>query len=86
MLVLTRKCSEMIQIGDDIRIKVIRTGRNSVKIGIEAPNDVRVLRAELCGDSPAASTVTVATEQVAEARPFRATAALAVSDQFPHVI
>lgn len=47
MLVLTRKQSEMINIGDDIKIKVIRTGQNSVKIGIEAPGDVRVLRAEL---------------------------------------
>lgn len=48
MLVLTRKRSEMIQIGDNITVKVIRTGRGSVKIGIEAPDHVRVLRAELC--------------------------------------
>jgi len=47
MLVLTRKQSEMINIGDDIVIKVIRTGHNSVKIGIDAPHDVRVLRSEL---------------------------------------
>ncbi len=48
MLVLTRKRSEEIQIGDDIRIKVIRTSPSTVKIGIEAPDHVRVLRAELC--------------------------------------
>ena len=48
MLVLTRKRSEKIQIGDDITIKVIRTGRSTVKIGIEAPDHVRVLRSELC--------------------------------------
>jgi carbon storage regulator len=47
MLVLTRKQSEMIHIGDDIVIKVIRTGRGSVKIGVQAPDEVRVLRAEL---------------------------------------
>lgn len=47
MLVLTRKSSEMIRIGDNIVIKVISTGKNSVKIGIEAPQCVRVLRAEL---------------------------------------
>lgn len=47
MLVLTRKCSEMIRIGDDIVIKVIKTGRNTVKIGIEAPKSVRVARAEI---------------------------------------
>lgn len=50
MLVLTRKKSEMIRIGQDIVIKVIRTGRGSVKIGIQAPEHVRVLRAELCED------------------------------------
>ncbi|MEX1231790.1 MAG: carbon storage regulator [Planctomycetaceae bacterium] len=47
MLVLTRKCSEVIQIGDDIVIKIIKTGRNTVKIGIEAPKSVRVARGEI---------------------------------------
>jgi len=47
MLVLTRKKGETIQIGDDIVIKVISTGRGKVKIGIEAPNSVRVIRGEL---------------------------------------
>jgi carbon storage regulator len=50
MLVLTRKRSEMIQIGDSIVIKVIQTGRGAVKIGIEAPSEIRVLRAELCSE------------------------------------
>ena len=48
MLVLTRKQSEMIQIGEDIVVKVIHLGNRTVKIGIEAPSQVRVLRAELC--------------------------------------
>lgn len=52
MLVLTRKCSESIRIGDEIVIKVIKTGKSTVKIGIEAPDDVRVLRAELCEETP----------------------------------
>jgi len=49
MLVLTRKRSEMIQIGENVVIKVLQTGRGTVKIGIEAPDDVRVIRAELAG-------------------------------------
>ncbi len=53
MLVLTRKKSEEIRIGDDIVIKVIKTGQSSVKIGIDAPENVRVLRAELCDETPA---------------------------------
>lgn len=47
MLVLTRKKNEMIQIGNDIVVKVISTGRGKVKLGIEAPANVRVLRSEL---------------------------------------
>lgn len=47
MLVLTRKQAETIQIGDRITIKVIATGRGKVKLGIDAPADVRVLRGEL---------------------------------------
>lgn len=52
MLVLTRKRYEMIQIGEGIVVKVIKTGRGSVKLGIEAPADVRVIRAELEGTGP----------------------------------
>ena len=47
MLVLTRKCDETIKIGEDIIIKVIQTGRGTVKLGIEAPSCIRVLRGEL---------------------------------------
>ncbi len=47
MLVLTRKRTELIKIGDDIVITVIHTSRGSVKLGIQAPSDVRVLRGEL---------------------------------------
>lgn len=47
MLVLTRKKNEVIQIGQQIVVKVISTGRGKVKLGIDAPANVRVLRAEL---------------------------------------
>jgi carbon storage regulator CsrA len=52
MLVLCRKQSEMIQIGTEILVRVIHAGREYVKIGIEAPRNVRVLRSELCGPLP----------------------------------
>jgi carbon storage regulator len=58
MLVLTRKRSEMIQIGENIFVKVIQTGHSTVKIGIEAPADVRVLRAELSVKETADKAVT----------------------------
>ena len=47
MLVLTRKLNESIQIGEDIRITVVRVRGNTVRIGIEAPQQVRVVRGEL---------------------------------------
>jgi carbon storage regulator len=50
MLVLTRKRSQTIRIDDHIVIKVIQIGKRTVKIGIEAPAEVKVLRSELCTD------------------------------------
>ena len=47
MLILTRKRDDSIKIGEDIVIRVMRTARGSVKIGIEAPASVRIVRGEL---------------------------------------
>lgn len=47
MLVLTRKPQEKIRIGDGITITVIKTKGKGVRLGIEAPADVPVLRGEL---------------------------------------
>ena len=47
MLVLTRKRLETIRIGEDITVQVIQTGRGRVKLGIQAPAHLRVLRGEL---------------------------------------
>ena len=49
MLVLTRKMSQVIKLGDNITLTVVRTSSGSVQLGIEAPRDIRILRAE-CGD------------------------------------
>jgi len=58
MLVLTRKVSEQIKIGDDIVITVVRVKGQAVRIGIDAPRGIRVLRAELPDTRPPAPTVT----------------------------
>ena len=47
MLVLTRKLGETIQIGDDIAVTVVRVTPTEVRLGIEAPREVLVLREEL---------------------------------------
>lgn len=47
MLVLTRKSGEAIQIGDDIEISIVSVKGDQVKLGINAPKDVEILRKEI---------------------------------------
>jgi carbon storage regulator len=47
MLILSRKSNESIVIGDNITIKVISVEKGMVKLGIDAPNDISILRSEL---------------------------------------
>lgn len=47
MLVLSRKPLQSIMIGPDIRITIVKVERNQVRLGIEAPRDVTILRDEL---------------------------------------
>ena len=54
MLVLSRKESERIRVGDSIVVTIVRVSGDKVRIGIEAPRDVIVLRDEL-GPKPAAT-------------------------------
>ncbi|MCX6151064.1 MAG: carbon storage regulator CsrA [Ignavibacteriales bacterium] len=47
MLILTRKEGEKIYIGSDIKITIISVADNQVKVGIEAPPELKILREEL---------------------------------------
>jgi len=47
MLVLSRKQDQSIVIGDNVKIQVLKISGNTVRIGIQAPNDVKILRGEL---------------------------------------
>ncbi len=47
MLVLSRKRNESIVIDGNITITVVRTGRNSVRLGIDAPEEIRIDRSEV---------------------------------------
>jgi carbon storage regulator len=55
MLVLTRKYQEKIRIGENITITVLRMKGKAVRLGIEAPADVPVIRGELTFEVEAAS-------------------------------
>ncbi len=69
MLVLTRKPQEKIRIGDGITITVIKTKGSGVRLGIEAPADVPVLRGELLAARDSFSTGQPAKEQQATGQP-----------------
>jgi len=47
MLVLSRKESQRIRLGDSIVITVVRLGGDKVRLGIQAPKEMLVLRDEL---------------------------------------
>lgn len=47
MLILSRKTDEKIKIGDDITLTIIEIRGDQVKIGVEAPKNVKVFRQEV---------------------------------------
>jgi carbon storage regulator len=51
MLVLSRKVGETVRIGPDILLMVVRVNGDHVRIGIEAPAQIPILRGELA-DGP----------------------------------
>ena len=55
MLVLSRKSGERIHIGENITLTIVRIGPNNVRLGIDAPRELNIVREELC--DPATSGV-----------------------------
>ena len=47
MLVLSRKIEESIELSNGVKITVVRIGYKTVRIGVDAPDEVKVLRSEL---------------------------------------
>ena len=62
MLVLSRKQNERIRVGDSVVVTVVRVSGDKVRIGIEAPANVRVLRDELDEDDMGTVTLDAAAE------------------------
>ena len=79
MLVLSRKQSERLRLGGDIVVTVLRIGGDKVRLGIEAPSEVVILRDEIVArdhdgaDAPADTQTAAATST---ADPFYETAPL----------
>lgn len=54
MLVLSRKAGETIHIGDQVTLTVLSVRGGVIKLGIDAPQNVRIRRGELLNHLPAA--------------------------------
>lgn len=62
MLVLSRKKSERIVVGKNVVITIVDIGGKNVRIGVEAPKDVLILRGELAEDPDEPSSELVASK------------------------
>ena len=56
MLVLTRKIGETITIDDNIVIQIVKVRGGQVRVGIEAPSDVKILRGNAIKEHPLKKT------------------------------
>jgi carbon storage regulator len=52
MLVLSRKLGQSLRVGNGVRITVVKIDNNSVRIGIDAPENVSIRRQEIVFDLP----------------------------------
>ena len=69
MLVLTRKQKEVIKIGDNITVTIMRVHGQTVRVGIDAPRDVRVMRGELLERDLAAANGEITVNEDVEPHP-----------------
>ncbi|NLB83161.1 MAG: carbon storage regulator CsrA [Synergistaceae bacterium] len=66
MLVLSRKPGEAILIGDDIEISIVEVRGDTVRIGINAPRNITILRQELLAEVAKTNIEAVSTARDAE--------------------
>ena len=69
MLILSRKVDEKIKIGDNITITLIEVRGDQVKIGVEAPKNVKVFRQEVFNAIQTENREAAANSQTLEALP-----------------
>ncbi|MCA9125083.1 MAG: carbon storage regulator CsrA [Planctomycetales bacterium] len=71
MLILSRKTNEQIHVGDDISITVVSVSGSRVKLGIDAPESVKIIRSELAQKQRPTSRLTDDGETAANATDSR---------------
>jgi carbon storage regulator len=67
MLVLSRKVGERIQLGDNITVTLVKVSGNLVRLGIEAPPNLAVVRQELLDRAGSKKVVAAANGQLSPA-------------------
>jgi carbon storage regulator len=67
MLVLSRKVGERIQLGDQITVTLVKIHGNTVRLGIEAPSHMAVVREEVAKRNAAVKIAVSAVPEAAEA-------------------
>ena len=87
MLILSRKIDEKIKIGNDITITLIDVHGDQVKIGVEAPKDVKVFRQEVFDAIQNENKAAVVGEESGSEKAINAMSALSklLKKQFPGV-
>jgi carbon storage regulator len=70
MLVLSRKAGESIQIDGQIKITIVTVSGNRVKVGIEAPEEVQILRSELRDSRENTEDSDVELDSISRKNPF----------------
>ena len=89
MLVLTRKLQQQIKIGEQITVTILKMKGNTVRVGIDAPRDVRVIRGELPKEGAAQEAANHEAPQILESAAAAVTAPVAdssVADSEPRNI
>ena len=66
MLVLSRKPGERVMIGENVTVTIVRIGPNSVRLGIDAPRDLNIVREELCVELPMEAIETIQANESVE--------------------
>jgi carbon storage regulator len=66
MLVLSRKLNEKIKLGEDIEIMIVGISGDMVRLGINAPRDLKILRSEIYEETKRQNSEAVGGEELGQ--------------------